>query len=188
MEISNIREKIKRKDQKFISTVYNEVRSSFIKFIKRYASIQTEEALEFYQDAFSILYENITEDKVMTGNVESYLIGIGKNLVNENYKYKKKLVRDFLDNDLHTATFMNELEDQIHKTSKDELVRLAVAALNEPCNKILTLFYWSKMKYDEMLSVMTTFKDVGSIKSQKYKCMQRLESKVKGLFQQAKLS
>jgi len=188
MEISSIKEKFKKKDQKIISSVYKDLRSSFLKYIKRYASIQMDEALEYYQDAFSIMYENITDGKELTGNVESYLIGIGKNLVNDNYKRKKKLVRDFLDNDLHSATFMNEIEDQFNKTTKDELIRLAIEALNEPCNKILTLFYWSKIKYEEMLTIMTNFKDVSSIKSQKYKCMQRLELKLKGLFQQANLS
>ena len=188
MELSSIIGKIKNKDQKFISSLYKEKRAVFLKSIRRYANINTEEALEYYQDAFSIMYTNIMDGKELKGNIESYLIRIGMNLVNENYKYKKKLVRDFLENDLHTATFMDDLEEHLKKTNQEELVRLAVKALNEPCNKILTLYYWSKMKYDEMLLIMTSFKNVNSLKGQKYKCMQRLEFKLKGLFQQAKLS
>lgn len=188
MDYSSIANKIRSKDQKYISSLYKKSRSVFLSSIKRYASIDTEEALEYYQDAFLIMYDNVIDGKELDDNFGNYLIRIGKNLINSNYRKRKRLVSNYMMNNLQTASFIDEMEEELKESTKEEMVRLAIGALKEPCSKILTLLYWSKIKYEEMLNYMTNFKDVDSLRAQKYKCMKRLEVKLSGLFQKENLS
>lgn len=181
-EVLEVIEEIKQKNEKVVADQYKKHKKKFIGFLKWYRKISHSEALDYYQDAFVIFYTNVMKGEAEIKSIENYLIGIGKNLVLGNHKQRKKLVEDFFEKDLHTPSFIDELDLELEQSSKEEIVRLTVGALGDPCAQILRFFYWERINYPEMLKKMTNYKSVEVLKAQKYKCMQRLKLKLKALF------
>ena len=69
----------------------------------------------------------------------------------------------------------------------EENVTLSIIAdcmskLSERCNQILTLFYYEKKDYDEILEIMPTYKSKDALKTKKNKCLKTLRGSVKTIY------
>ena len=62
----NIIDLIKSGDREVLQKIYNENRDTFIKFSKKY-NVEEYDALDIYQDAVLIFYENIISGKIVSG-------------------------------------------------------------------------------------------------------------------------
>lgn len=181
---SAIVERILAKDEKFIGEIYIENKSIFIGYFKNHYSTTEDHIQELYQEAIYIMFRKFKAGGMLTSKLSVFLIGIGKNLMMENYRDVEKAT--IIKNENHSNYTEDSNSFEIGDR-KAELVMKYVARLKEPCKSILEYFYWEKLKLPEILKKMKTFKNVDSLKAYKYNCMQRLKTQLSDAFTKAGL-
>jgi len=145
--------KIAQGDNRTFTILYNQYRSEFVGYIgKRYKG-DSETIFELYQDACVALYDNIHSGKLQVLNpgvkLKTYLFRIGYNKLVDKYRKNKKsiLYREF------DYVQEDDLQYDDHCTERFAIIRQAVDAMKEPCNTILSLYYWENKKYGQPLAL-----------------------------------
>ena len=170
-----------RGNEKVISEVYREYRNQFLAFAYKKYNISTELAKEIYQESFLAFYKNVLNEKLIKLDVDfkTYLFQIGRNLINNEFRRKRRFDKSV------EIPKMRIAEDEIKDENNEEQIRNAIKEsikkLNESCIKLLTMFYFEKRKYEEMMQILD-YKNIDSIKTQKYKCFKKLESIIKSKY------
>ncbi|MCZ2099999.1 MAG: sigma-70 family RNA polymerase sigma factor [Chitinophagales bacterium] len=167
--------KIKDNPNSSLEEIYTTQRGGCIAYLQNQFQLSEEDAIEIFQLSVIVLYDNITNDKLQTLNVQlkSYLFGIAKNKCYELFKKKKKEITTY-DNDLLNLY----LADEIDSDDSAEQLQLLVKSLDDlgqPCNELLQLFYYQNKKIDEIADTFH-YKNTDTAKNMKYKCLKRLQS------------
>ena len=79
-----------------------------------------------------------------------------------------------------------EQKDWLHddeRMGKLEAISDCIAVMSERCRQILTLFYVEDKKLDEVLLLLPTFTSKDALKTAKNKCLAKLKSSSKELYQ-----
>ena len=180
MNKETILEGFKSNNQDLIADTYKKYRNEFIGFAYKKYNLQTEESKEVYQEAFSIMYRNIVEGNLtrFTSDVKTYLFQIGRNIINNEFKRGNKYEDSY---EIHLSTRKDEMSEG-NDPGKEERMKLivkeCVAELNQTCIELLTYYYFRGYTYEELMETLD-YKNVDSLKTQKYKCFKKLESVVK---------
>jgi RNA polymerase sigma-70 factor (ECF subfamily) len=170
--LDNIISRIREGDSNALEEIYEELREPFIAWsIKNYQSTR-DQAIEFYQTAILIFYDNIVQGKLMelTGSVKTYLFAIGKNKWREYFRERLKSAPESAIDPL----------DFVMEISEDEanpellLLQRALENLGNPCRTLLEAFYYQSLKLDEIV-IRFGYKNKDAAKTVKYKCIQRLK-------------
>lgn len=171
-------------NNKIITEFYELHRDNFISFAKSYFKIETVFAAEIYQEAYYKMYSNFTDGRVIerTCTLKTYLFSIGRNLIFNELKRRNKLTALMETHALNALPDMDLIEEENDRTRKLSIVSEAVAALNDPCKTILTMFYWGRKKLDEILPALPKYSKIDTLKNQKSKCLDRLEKLLKTEF------
>lgn len=160
--------------------IYKEYRSECTVWITKNHRIDEDEAIELFQNAVIILYDNAIQNKIKEGNasLKSYLFSIVKNKAFELMRKKKKTTHaksfDFC------SELMLEDEEREAKLLKEErykMLDIGLIKLGDPCKTLLQLFYYSRMRLDEIQQIMG-YETKDSVKTAKYKCIKRLKKLV----------
>ena len=68
---------------------------------------------------------------------------------------------------------IDNLQDEL---MRDEVIQKTVNEMGEPCSSLFDLFYWEGKSGAEIVEVTNgKYSSPDSVKTQKYKCMQRLK-------------
>jgi RNA polymerase sigma-70 factor (ECF subfamily) len=159
-----------------LKRIYVSYRHEFFLWAIRNYKCTPEDAEEIYQQTMIIFYENIVFEKLkaITTEVKTYIFSIGKNKIRE-YLRKKKLSElpdhsdYFIDNSLFYGSDEHEYENKLN------LVEHCITQLGEPCKSILVQFYYQKKSMSDIADHLN-YKNSDSMKTQKFKCIQRLKS------------
>ena len=173
---------IHEKDEKTIKKLYLENKKPFTAYFQKHYSIPKDIIGEMYQESYYIAYCKIKEGYELTGKLSALLIGIGKNL----YRTEHKRIKVITPIDATTENLDNQYVDTA--IEKQNIVRQQVLKLTEPCKTILINLYYHQLKYKEMIKEMENYKNINTLKSQKYKCIQSLKKRVLEGFEKAELS
>lgn len=157
--------------------LYRDHRSEFMAFIRARFQLSQEDIQEIFQLSMVTFYENVINRRVQTldSSVKTYLFAIGKYKAMEWMRKKNKMVYlDSLD-DGKELEFEVTLEGEFDEDSESNIAAIGASLekLGSPCSEILTAFYYHKVSLS-VLAEKLGYKSEGSIKSQKYKCMERL--------------
>jgi RNA polymerase sigma-70 factor (ECF subfamily) len=170
-------EAIRSGNNTYITAIYQEYRQPFISWIKNEFNCSEDDAIEFFQTAVVILYDNIISGKLteLNSNIKTYLFGIGKNKAHEWLRHKQKqgssvddLLIQYIQEDA-PGTDEAEFADNLRK------VETGMNALGEPCRTLLQLFYYYKASMREICEKLE-YKNEDTAKNQKYKCLKRLQA------------
>lgn len=125
-----------------------------------------QEARDIFQDGISIVYSNLLEDKFRgESNLETYLIGVCKNLMRGNRSRLKLVELDY-----SKIEYENENEAPINV----ELLQKGFDRLKENCKAILTGYYYEKKSIREiMITLKMNSEQV--VKNQKVRCLKYLK-------------
>jgi len=199
-------DEIAKGNDKIVEVLYRNYRKKFeTYFSKNYKFSHAEEIVDIYQDSWTAVLTNIrTERKKaekltsekLDWKLETYLFQIGKyTCLARNRKENKKAENKGYGRDsqmlptvlndgkkkLNSREFdYEELDlDNLDTTAikRDECALQAIRNVGEPCSSILSKFYIEK-KSGEEIALEMKYKDADSIKTQKYKCMQKVKSLV----------
>ena len=142
---------------------------------------------DVFQDAFLVLYKNITEGKLsLTSSLSTYFIGICRNKAHERMRKMGKelnIIDDYPDTT--KDVFEDEridrliaLEDDTSQIEarKEAVVREIVSKLPSPCDQILWGFYRDGFSMNT-LAKMYNYKSEGSVKVTKHRCGEKFKAR-----------
>jgi RNA polymerase sigma factor (sigma-70 family) len=177
---NEIIEGIKNNNHDIISRLYLQYKKEFIRFaISRY-QMDAATGKEIYQEAFTEFYRKIISGELtqIHHTIKTYLFKIGTNIISNELKKAKRTVK--LENNSQKFYHNTSNEENDRKTIV-EIVKNAMNDLSEKCRKLLTLYYFENKKYEELRYILN-YKNIDSLKSQKYKCFKQLEQIVKNKY------
>ena len=174
MTDSEIIDLIKKGDQRGLNTAYEAFRSEFVHWLMKSQKCEKDDAREYYQAAILIMYDNIHAGKLhnLRSSLKTYLFGIGKNLVWQQYRNTQRQQAISAEFYLQNYLQSEDEEGNITETNLD-IISNNFNQLGEPCHELLEQFYFSRKSMDE-ICVSMGYKNPESAKNQKYKCMERL--------------
>jgi RNA polymerase sigma-70 factor (ECF subfamily) len=167
--------RLKSGDQKALELIYSEYRISFISFITTSHNCSKEEAIDLYQYAILVFYENVVDgsfEEMNAAGLKTYLFSIGKNKLLGDLRKKTKISFQggFKENDLIEDEDVSELI----RVEQFDKIKNVIADLGDPCKRILELFYFNKLPNEKIAEIMG-YSSAKTVKNLKYKCLQRIK-------------
>lgn len=169
---------IRQGDDRLLNQLYGDFRDRFLRWaMGRYQCVE-DDASEVYQKAFTILYFNIKNEKVMelTSSLETYLYGIGKNVFRERFKDKFNKV-DSMDEHFEFKEMDMSIIDKHHQVHQKQALHKLLVELGDPCKKVLTLYYFKNYSM-ESIAATVGYKNDLVAKKKKYQCLKGLRKLV----------
>ena len=162
-------------DTEVINNLYREYRLPFIQWVRQQYGVPEDIAIELFQVAMVILYDNVMSGKLteLSSNPSTYLFQIGRNKALEYHRKQRRWATGEL-NDTVLEYLTQEVGDDKDAVEEEYLlVDEGMQQLGEPCRSLIYGFYVKKMSM-EALSVQLDYKNADTVKNMKYKCLQRL--------------
>lgn len=173
---------IKNGDPKILEKLYDENRKPFVIWAIQLYRCAEEDAIEVYQKAYTILYMNVRNGKLvkLTSSIKTYLFSIGKNLFREKFRDKhSKLVN--LDDVSNTSAVLNQVDnnilDEYQKNHQKELVRQLLDEVGDPCRRLLQLMFIQGYSADAVVEEMG-YSDERVVRKRKSLCLKKLREMV----------
>jgi len=168
MDNNILLKKLKEGDSKAISLLYE-----YFPVVKNYIvknSGSDSDAKDVFQEALIILYKKLQSNNFeFKSKVETFVFGISKNLWFEELRKRNKSSK-FLSDDY--LKYDNLIKNHFAEEKKYEQMDLILINLGEKCAEILKLFYF-KCKSMEDIADLLNYKNINTVKTQKYKCLER---------------
>lgn len=168
-------------DQKIITEFYNTNKDEFLNHFRNIYGKVEDDLLDLYQDAHLMLWENIQKGKLinMTSTLKTYLFAVGKYKMMANDRKFKEMITDV---DLQNLNLVDsDAEEMEEKEEKERKLDEIVSKMTYPCSDILRMHYWEKLSGEDIAKQMK-YASTDAVKTQKYKCMQKLKRAVKVVF------
>ena len=183
---------LSKEHEKIITETYNKYRKPFICFAERNHALSKEDSEDIYQDAMIAFHQNVINGKIdiLTVPLQSYVFAIGINKIRDHYRKKYKIAEtsnhpEILssDDEMHLYFFEKE-EDAVSK--RNMVIYNTVSQMENPCKKILSLVYWHKKSMKEIAEQMN-YSSPDVAKSQKSRCMRKIETVITKKLKEAEL-
>ncbi len=175
MTESEILVALKNDDKSVLKSVYLEHKSGFIGFAKTY-NIDSEDALDIYQDAIIALRENALKGHLVNlkSKLKTYLFSIGKYMFYKRLKEKKKLHLVLSIEEKNDFDELKITDIDYNFSTRQRQLQIAFNSLGTQCKALLSLFYMRGFTLDEIVEELNyNSKDVA--KSQKSRCLKSLK-------------
>lgn len=165
-----------------IKELYNSYKSSFITFALKYYPIEEETAEDIYQESFMIMYENVRNGKYedRQASLKTYLFEIGKHRIC-SYLTKNRL--EVIPFQTLSSEWVEQNYDVEEWTEAQIIVNQLIEEADDICNKILRLYYWERMKMDEIARLLN-YKSEQVAKNKKSSCLRRFTLVLKRKFEE----
>ena len=176
MEKDQIRVLINSKPKE-ISHLYNIYREEFLNFGKKFG-LDYDDLVDIYQESFIALRKHALNGNLETvkSSLKTYLFGIGKFMIFDLLKERKKTV--LYDSAIHNANDTIEMipfkKEIIELTREQNLLLDNFKKLGKKCQKLLTLFYSGGLTIDEIVGC-TNYSNSSVVRSQKSRCIRVLK-------------
>jgi RNA polymerase sigma factor (sigma-70 family) len=162
--------------------LYDEIRQPFLVWASQLYQCETDDAVEIYQKAYTILYMNVRKGKLtsLTSSVKTYLFSIGKNLFREKFRNKhNRLVN--IDDISNTTNFDAEVDANVlesyENTHQKELVRKLLAEIGNPCSTLLELMFIKGYSAEAVVREMN-YSDERVVRKRKSLCLKKMREMV----------
>jgi RNA polymerase sigma-70 factor (ECF subfamily) len=166
---------IQNGDQRAFANLYEMHRGRFFGYIRKVFNKDDDYIADLYQDSCVVLWQNIQKGKIapetLTSSIETYIIGVAKyTLMARDRRYKEIL------SDCELSSFAPAVDEEAlrNEIERDEVIQSVVNKMGEPCCTLLDKFYWEELSGEEIADLMN-YKNTDTVKTQKYKCMQKLK-------------
>ena len=155
---------------------------------RKYSPMPDDDLLDIYQESLTALFSNIQEGKLknLTSSLFTYFLRI---CINQTLKFlgKQQKVESLSDDStlVNKDVFLDEKIDELFKLCMEEeetlsqselIVRSILEIMPETCRNIFRGYYWDNLT-TATIADMFGFANANSVKSQKYKCLQKFRNK-----------
>ncbi len=171
-------ETLKSNDRLKLKALYNEHRSPFFGFARKYGLPEAELA-DVYQEAFLALRKHAIKgslDAVKT-SCKTYLFGIGKFMIYDRLKNQRATIP--YEAQLHAVDEIDEInvEAESPLTAEQQILRTHFKKLGKKCQEVLTLFYYRGLTINEIVA-MSDYDNPNVVKAQKSRCLKTLRDMI----------
>jgi RNA polymerase sigma-70 factor (ECF subfamily) len=169
---------VKEGDDRFLRNLYEDKRSGFINWFQKTYRIDKQQALDLFQKSFSVFYFNVKDGKIVTlkSTIDTYIFGIGKMLMKEQFKQESKAVPLEDIPDIQLADYgIFKAEETSHRQS---LVRKILAHLEDPCKSLLVMYYFKNFSM-ESIALNMGYKNQGVVKKKKSLCLKWIRTQLR---------
>ncbi|QFZ54772.1 sigma-70 family RNA polymerase sigma factor [Oceanihabitans sp. IOP_32] len=168
---------------KEIQELYAAHKNAFLNFGKKYG-LDNDDLIDIYQEAFIALRKHAINGKLanVKSSLKTYLFGIGKFMIFDLLKEKKKtftLNTDVLSEYSNIEKVDIEFENE-ELTIEQQLLRTHFKKLGKKCREVLTLFYYRGLTIDDIVE-LTDYTSKSVVRSQKSRCLKSLKEMIKPL-------
>lgn len=160
--------------------LYAAHRVAFVAWAVQYYQCEEYDAVEVYQKAFTILYFNIRNAKllVLSSSVKTYLFSIAKNVFKERFRDNQKYQRILNIDEVQVGTELpnqidTEILDAYNKDHEKEIVRRLLDRIGDPCRKLLNLIFIKGFATDAVVEEMG-YSDERVVRKRKSLCLKQL--------------
>lgn len=162
-------------DRLRLKAMYNSYRAEFLGFGKRY-NLDQDALADVYQEAFLALRKRAINGKLydIQSSLKTYLFGIGKYMIFDALKEKKRNVS--YESHMHLVGEeipAIELDARPALTQEQFLLRKYFKELGEKCREVLTLFYYRGLNIEEIVQA-AGYGNANVVKAQKSRCLKTL--------------
>ncbi len=169
---------IKQNGNDALKDIYKNHRTGCITWLMKTYNLREAVAKDAFQLSMIILYQNVMKGKVedKSCSLKSYLFAIAKNKARELLKTESKYSGEGKIN-LLKEELMDGVSEKVMFEQVMTKVQRALIKMGEPCKTILQLYYFKKMRLQE-IAVLVGHKKPGTTKTKKHKCIKRLSGMV----------
>ncbi len=167
-----------------------EEKNKVLAYLRKIFSISDDDLSDIYQEASIALYMNIRNGKLsnLKSTLSTYFLRI---CINQTLKFigkRKKVIPLFDDSRLtYKDSFrpdkIDDLyqlcieEEETEKVSRsEEIVQCIIKSMPDTCKNVFQGYYWDNLT-TTTIADMFGFANANSVKTQKYKCLQKFRSK-----------
>lgn len=167
--------RIKEGDQSVFDEIYRDFRDPFLVWTCRKHGCSINDAKDIFQNAVLTFYLKVVNGEIteLRSGVKTYLFGIGRNKGREWHRQEHKYAEEPTEYLLESILSKSRQNGQDYIEEEMLVVERALKVLGDPCKTLLELFYLQQMKMDAICE-LRGYKNSESVKTQKYKCMNRL--------------
>jgi len=131
-----------------------------------------EEAADIFQDGIIVFYEKIRLGQLnLNCSIKTYIYSVCRNLWLNRLRSKKRITK--LDETFDAIPIPLESLSVLDISERNELVMHLMEKLGEDCKKILTFFYFDRLRMKEIANKMTLANEQEA-KNKKSNCMKKL--------------
>jgi len=128
-----------------------------------------DDARDMFQESLLIFYRNVQKGEfTLTSSLNTYLFSIAKYLWKDELKKKNRNVSF----EVHAHEADPDVQTYKMEELKMRTIDKVLDQLGKKCSEILQLFYYKKMAMEDIAQQLD-YKNVDTVKTQKYKCMER---------------
>ncbi|MBR4898302.1 MAG: sigma-70 family RNA polymerase sigma factor [Prevotella sp.] len=167
-----------------------EERDKVLAYLRKTFSVSDDDLSDIYQDSSVALFTNIRDGKLsnLTSTLSTYFLRI---CINQTLKYmgkQKKVIPLFDDSRLtNKDSFRPDKIDELYqlctedeeaeKVSRSEkIVQSIIESMPDTCKNVFQGYYWDNLT-TTTIADMYGFSNANSVKTQKYKCLQKFRNK-----------
>ena len=171
---------------RFISDEQGKVLS----YLRKTFSVSDDDLNDIYQESSTALFLNIRDGKLsnLTSSLSTYFLRV---CINQTLKFigkRQKVVPLFNDNTLtNKDAFRPDKIDELYQlctedeeaekvTRSEKIVQSIIESMQDTCKNIFKGYYWDNLTTGTIAD-MYGFSNANSVKTQKYKCLQKFRSK-----------
>lgn len=158
-------------DEAAITRLYLMYREQFIAFAGKYLGCDQAAAADIYQESFLAMYQNLKEGRIdrQSASLKTYLFQIGRFKAASLFRRRQS----------HPAVGLHGVGDQEAAQSQTriqlrEIACEEVAAMQEPCSTVLSLYYWERKGMAEIARRMN-YKSERIAINRKSLCLKKLK-------------
>lgn len=128
-----------------------------------------DDARDMFQESLLVFYRNVQKKEfTLTCSLNTYLFSIAKYLWKDELKKKNRNVSFEAKEHEFSADVQTYRQEEMRMKTIDKVLD----QLGQKCTEILQLFYYKKRKMEEIAADLG-YKNVDTVKTQKYKCLER---------------
>ena len=159
-------------------------------YLRKTFSVSDDDLNDIYQESSTALYMNIRDGKLsnLTSSLSTYFLRV---CINQTLKFigkRQKVVPLFNDNTLtNKDAFRPDKIDELYQlctedeeaekvTRSEKIVQSIIESMQDTCKNIFKGYYWDNLTTGTIAD-MYGFSNANSVKTQKYKCLQKFRSK-----------
>ena len=165
-------------------------RGKVVSYLRKTFSVSDDDLNDIYQESSTALFLNIRDGKLsnLTSSLSTYFLRV---CINQTLKFigkKQKVVPLFNDNTLtNKDVFRPDKIDELYQlctedeeaekvTCLEKIVQSIIESMPDTCKNVFQGDYWDNLT-TTTIADMYGFSNANSVKTQKYKCLQKFRSK-----------
>lgn len=168
-------EQLKAGDESALKQVYRSYFRPVLHLVTSNSGSE-DDAKDIYQDAICVLYEVMRKPGFeLSCSVGTYIYSVSRNLWLKELRSRNNGEIRLTEEDDHAEVDSEqETEMFLMKEGRIEKINQSMKELGEPCNTVLSDFFYHKLSMEEIAEKMG-YTNAENAKNQKYKCFVRLK-------------